>query len=39
MSHMSDMIDTLLSTIETTSLLVMIGFDVVDLVRVITKTM
>lgn len=34
MSHMNDMIDTSLSTIETTSLLVMIGLGVVNLDRV-----
>jgi hypothetical protein len=33
-SHMNDMIDTLLSTIETTSLLVKIGLGVVNLDRV-----
>ena len=34
MSHMNDMINMLMFTIETTSSLVMIGFDVVDLGRV-----
>ncbi len=39
MNHIVDMMNMSIVAIEATSTLVMIGFDVVDLVRVITKTM
>ena len=39
MNHIDDVMNMLMFAIETTSSHVMIGFGVVDLLRVITKTM